>query len=73
MATRNAEIQAQMQAQLAQFQATLNALQGEVNDLRARNNELNADVVLLQQENQTLTQRAADATAAGQAAQQAAQ
>jgi hypothetical protein len=52
MATRNAE----MQVQLDQFQALLNTLQGEVQDLRTRNNALNNDVVLLRQENQTLSQ-----------------
>ena len=69
MATRNAE----MQAQLDQFQALLNTLQGEVQDLRTRNNALNNDVVLLRQENQTLTQNAATAANEVQAAQAAVQ
>ncbi len=62
-----------MQAQLNQFQALLNTLQGEVQDLRTCNNALNNDVVLLRQENQTLTQNAATAANEVQAAQAAAQ
>ena len=62
-----------MQAQLDQFQALLNTLQGEVRDLRTCNNDLNNDVVLLRQENQTLTQNAATAANEVQAAQAAAQ
>ena len=62
-----------MQAQLDQFQALLNTLQGEVQDLCTCNNALNNDVVLLRQENQTLTQNAATAANEVQAAQAAAQ
>ena len=62
-----------MQAQLDQFQALLNTLQGEVQDLLTGNNALNKDVILLRQENQTLTQNAATAANEVQAAQAAAQ
>ena len=62
-----------MQAQLDQLQALLTTLQGEVQDLRTRNNELNNDVVLLQNENQTLVQNATTAVNEVQAAQAAAQ
>jgi hypothetical protein len=68
MAAQNAEVQ----AQLAQFQQLLTALQAEVNCLRNQNNDLNADVVLLQAENQRLIQGAANAAGDVQASQAAA-
>ena len=68
MAARAAEVQ----AQLAQFQQLLTSLQAEVNGLRNQNNDLNANVALLQAENQRLTQGAANAAGDVQAAQAAA-